>query len=87
VLDPKEPEKEIKIVEKKPVSYQPFSLENRPLVLEAKARKLPDWKPEGRMVGRVPRSPAVSREPLETVRLVPMGCARLRIACFPWLEK
>ncbi|MBC7364400.1 MAG: glycoside hydrolase family 127 protein [Candidatus Aminicenantes bacterium] len=87
VLDPKQPEKGIEIMEKKPLSYQPFSLENPPLILKVKARKLPDWKPEGRMAGRVPRSPVVSTEPLETVRLVPMGCARLRIACFPWLEK
>ncbi|MGB9836401.1 MAG: beta-L-arabinofuranosidase domain-containing protein [Candidatus Saccharicenans sp.] len=84
VLDPEHPEKEIRLKERKPVAFQPFTLQDAPIVLEAKARRLPAWKEEGRMVGKVPASPVASSEPPENVRLVPTGCARLRISCFPW---
>ncbi len=84
LLDPKIPAADIRVIEKRAVGYQPFSLESAPLVLEARARRLPEWKEEGRMVGKVPASPVVSSQPATTIRLVPMGCARLRITCFPW---
>jgi hypothetical protein len=38
------------------------------------------------MVGKVPASPVQTAEKEETVRLVPMGCARLRVTCFPWVK-
>lgn len=84
VLDPGHPEKNIKLLEKKSPSFQPFTLESAPIILETRARRLPGWKEEGRMVGKIPVSPANSSQPVETIRLVPMGCARLRITCFPW---
>ncbi|MGQ9801043.1 MAG: beta-L-arabinofuranosidase domain-containing protein [Candidatus Saccharicenans sp.] len=86
VLDEKNPVDSFRLLEKRAVSYQPFSLEAAPLVLEARARRLPNWKEEGRMVGRVPPSPVASREPEAKIRLIPMGCARLRITCFPWTK-
>ncbi|HAR37011.1 MAG TPA: transcriptional initiation protein Tat [Acidobacteria bacterium] len=86
VLDKKNPADSFRLLEKRAVSYQPFSLEAAPLVLEARARRLADWKEEGRMVGRVPPSPVVSGEPEVKIRLIPMGCARLRITCFPWMR-
>ncbi len=42
---------------------------------------------EGRMVGPVPASPAEAEGPVEEVDLIPMGCARLRIASFPTVRK
>ena len=54
-----------------------------PLVLSARARRVPAWGEEGRMVGTVPASPADGEGPVEEVELVPMGCVRLRIASFP----
>jgi DUF1680 family protein len=86
LLDPKAPAKDIKLIEERPLDYQPFSLGSAPLVLEAQARRLPEWKEEGRMVGKVPASPVSSRQPDTRIRLVPMGCARLRITCFPWIK-
>ena len=32
----------------------------------------------------VPQSPVQTDAPVEAVTLVPMGCARLRVACLPW---
>lgn len=86
VLDPGAPAKDVRLVEKRPLDYQPFSLEAAPLILEARARRLPGWQEEGRMVGKVPASPVTSEQPDTRIRLVPMGCARLRITCFPWVR-
>lgn len=86
VLDPEKMEKNIKLVTEKPVAYQPFSQQTAPIILEAKARRLPTWQAERKMVGKVPASPVLSDQPEETIRLIPMGCARLRITCFPWVK-
>jgi hypothetical protein len=64
-------------------SFQPFALEAAPIVLKAKARRVPGWTAEGRMAGLVPSSPVNGDGPVEEVELVPMGCARLRITVFP----
>jgi hypothetical protein len=82
-VDPAAPEKTIAVAERKGLANQPFTSEAAPIVLMARARRLPRWKEEGRMVGKVPAGPIHSAEPVEEVRLIPMGCARLRIASFP----
>lgn len=66
-----------------PVPDQPFTVEAAPIQLTAKARRIPQWQMERTMVGLLQDSPAKSTEPLETVTLIPMGCARLRISAFP----
>lgn len=63
---------------------QPFTLDNAPVMLRAKGRKIPQWRQEANgMVGEVQPGPVHSREPVEELQLVPMGCARLRISAFP----
>ncbi len=64
---------------------QPFNADSAPLELQIKARRLPEWQidPACGLVGDVPNSPAISTEPDETITLIPMGCARLRITAFP----
>jgi DUF1680 family protein len=64
-------------------AFQPFVPDAAPIVLKARARRLPGWTAEGRMVGRLPSSPAKGAGPVAEVELIPMGCARLRIAVFP----
>ncbi len=62
----------------------PFTAEAAPVALRASARRIPAWKEDALgLVGLLQPSPARSKEPLETVTLIPMGCARLRIASFP----
>lgn len=63
--------------------YQPFSLEGAPIVLLARARRVPAWREEGSLAGLLPASPAEGDGPVEEVALVPMGCARLRVSSFP----
>ena len=83
VVDAGHPEASISLVDRKPPAGQPFTPEAAPLRLIARAKRLPSWKAEGRMVGKIPAGPVVSSEPEMDIELIPMGCARLRIASFP----
>ncbi len=86
IVDGKSPERSFELV-RRPWDgrSQPFALEAAPLELRAKARRITAWKldPQVNLVGNLQTSPAKSSEPEETVTLVPMGCARLRIASIP----
>jgi hypothetical protein len=86
VLDPKEPARSLKIVRNKGGASgpSPFTPETVPLEILARAKKIPGWQQDllG-LVGLLQQSPAKSSEPEETVTLIPMGAARLRIASFP----
>ena len=81
--DPARPDEAVRVRETAPPSEQPFTPEAAPVVLEARARRVPGWKAEGRMAGKVPAGPVVTSEPVERVTLIPMGCARLRLSVFP----
>jgi hypothetical protein len=85
VLDPKDPAASISVASRKSrVASQPFSLENAPIELKAKAKRIPEWKQgENGMIGEIVPGPVISNEPTEEITLVPMGCARLRVSAFP----
>jgi hypothetical protein len=52
--------------------------------LRVKAKKIPAWvADEDNAVNPLQQSPVKSDEPTETVTLIPMGAARLRISSFP----
>jgi Beta-L-arabinofuranosidase, GH127 catalytic domain/Beta-L-arabinofuranosidase, GH127 middle domain len=85
VLDPGNPGETIALAGRKEPAGQPFTPEAAPIILKARARRLPGWKAEGRMAGKIPPGPVVSAEPEEEIRLIPMGCARLRVASFPYI--
>ena len=62
----------------------PWTPATTPVTLKAKARRVPAWQADSHdVVGLLPESPASSDEPLETITLIPMGAARLRITSFP----
>ena len=67
-----------------PADNQPFRAKRRPMRLTAKAKRIPSWilDPRG-CVNEVIQQPIKSAEPEETVTLIPMGAARLRISAFP----
>ena len=83
VLNPDDPAATITLAEKKTPADQPFAPEAAPIILIARAKRLPQWKAQGKMVGRIPPGPVISSERETQVTLIPMGCARLRIASFP----
>ena len=62
----------------------PFTLDAAPILIETQARRLPEWTvDENGLPAVLPKSPVSVDTPVETVTLVPMGAARLRIASFP----
>ncbi|GAA3707781.1 hypothetical protein GCM10022224_086680 [Nonomuraea antimicrobica] len=67
-----------------PLPANPFTPQTAPLELRARARKIDNWQadPQG-VVRELQDSPARTDGPVEEVRLIPMGAARLRITSFP----
>jgi hypothetical protein len=84
-LGPRDPVKSFDVVQKPgPLPDHPFTPDTAPIELRAKARKIPAWQQDKfGMVGKLQPSPVRSDEPVETVSLIPMGAARLRISAFP----
>jgi len=84
-IDQKNPTASFKVVHKSgALPAQPFTPQSAPITITAKAKRITEWKMDANgLVETVPKSPAVSPEPTETITLIPMGCARLRISAFP----
>lgn len=67
-----------------PADDYPFTTESAPLELTAKAKKIPQWTLDRYGLCSVLQdSPVASDQPEETVTLIPMGAARLRVSAFP----
>ncbi|PWG79183.1 hypothetical protein DDR33_18005 [Pararcticibacter amylolyticus] len=71
-------------------SLYPWNLENAPVSIKTKGRRIPSWQIYNDMAGPLPFSPtyrieADARE--EEITLIPYGCSTLRIAQFPVLQK
>ncbi len=84
-LNARNPAKSFRVERKSgTLAAQSFTAETSPITLKAKARKIPAWQMDRlNLVGKLQQSPAKCDEPVETITLIPMGAARLRIACFP----
>jgi hypothetical protein len=69
------------------VSKYPWSLENSPLLIRTKARRIPAWSLYNDTSGPVPYSISYQEgqqtQPDEEIILVPYGCTQLRISQFP----
>ncbi|GID96898.1 hypothetical protein Adi01nite_63100 [Amorphoplanes digitatis] len=62
----------------------PFTPATAPIRITTPARKIPAWTADSdQIVTPLQDSPTPSAEPAETVTLIPMGAARLRITSFP----
>ncbi|MCG3126242.1 MAG: hypothetical protein CHACPFDD_01072 [Phycisphaerae bacterium] len=67
-----------------PRDDQPFTPESTPVELVGPVRAMAGWGEDHLgLVGLLQDCPARATGPAETARLIPMGCARLRIAQFP----
>jgi len=67
-----------------PENDMPFTQEGVPVKLKTTAKKILEWQQDDLgLVGLLPDSPVKSGQPEETVTLIPMGAARLRISSFP----
>jgi DUF1680 family protein len=85
VLDASDAARSFEVVKKDwPKSEMPFTQDGTPIELQAKAKRIPEWRSDYlELVGLLQDSPAKSKEPTEDITLIPMGAARLRIASFP----
>jgi hypothetical protein len=67
-----------------PADDQPFRADGVPVKLTARAKRIPNWGLDRRgLVQELIESPVRSDEAEETISLIPMGAARLRITAFP----
>jgi DUF1680 family protein len=67
-----------------PKDDQAFTLEGVPLTIRAPAKKISNWQLDRHgLAAKLEPSPIRSDEPSQTITLVPMGAARLRISAFP----
>ena len=85
VFDAQAPAKSFEVVRKSgPLAANPFTPESAPLSIRAQAKRIPAWQADkDHVVGVLLQGPVRSAEPTETLTLIPMGAARLRITAFP----
>jgi hypothetical protein len=71
-----------------PKDDQPFRADVAPIRLQTKARRITNWTLDAKgAVNEVVQQPIKATEPEETITLIPMGAARLRISAFPVISK
>jgi hypothetical protein len=85
VLDAQRPEKSFTVKRADwPTNDFPFTTDDAPVRITATAKKIPEWTLDRHGLCAVLQdSPVSSDQPEETVTLIPMGAARLRISAFP----
>ncbi len=67
-----------------PANNFPFTTDAVPLLLKVKAKQIPGWIiDESGLCGVLMQSPVKSNEAVQTIELIPMGAARLRVSSFP----
>lgn len=85
VLDPKDLASSFTLERKPwPDNNFPFTTDQVPIMLKAKARQIPEWKiDQYGLAAELQDSPVRSNEPEKEITLIPMGAARLRVSAFP----
>ncbi|HZL09542.1 MAG TPA: beta-L-arabinofuranosidase domain-containing protein [Prolixibacteraceae bacterium] len=89
ILDKNNLSKSLTIIHKEwPTDNYPFSQTNNPIEIQAKGRQIPSWEIDRYgLVDVLPLYPVRTDRPVENIKLIPMGAARLRISAFPVLNR
>jgi len=74
---------EVVIDEQKQRGTYPWNVENAPIQIKAKAKRIPSWQLYNEMTGPLPYSTGHSDAPVEEITLIPYGCTTLRVSEFP----
>jgi hypothetical protein len=83
VLDEKDPPASFETITK-PWNPAANPFKDPPISLAVKGQRLPAWTLDGNnLLHTLQPSPTKSSEPVESIELIPMGAARLRITSFP----
>ena len=79
---------QFKIVKREwPSDNFPFTPSSTPIMIEAKGKIIPEWTLDKYgLCDTLPQSPVTVSTKEETIELIPMGAARLRISAFPIVE-
>ena len=79
---------EFEVVEKKAAGSTPWTLENAPIEIRTKGKRIPEWKLYNETAGPVPYSPLryLKEQKAEELVLIPYGCTTLRISQFPLVQ-
>jgi hypothetical protein len=83
MVDGEKPEDSFEVIEKGEVADQPWTLDAASIEIRVKGKRIPNWVMIDETVTDLQPSPIRSDEPVEEIRMVPMGCARLRMCCLP----
>lgn len=73
----------VELAEMRAIADQPWTVENAPVYLSALGRMIPQWNLEKETISELRMSPIHADTAQTALTLIPMGCARLRISCFP----
>lgn len=66
----------------------PFDPQEAPIEIKATGKRIPEWKTDEKDLLRpLQQSPVKSDQPTESLTLIPMGAARLRISAFPVISE
>lgn len=68
------------------IPAQPWTPDGAPTWIEAVGRQIPAWTVENDSAGPIPGPPVATARESVPLRLIPYGCARLRISVFPALQ-
>lgn len=88
VIDENDPLSSFEVMKGRwPRSNFPFTVEEVPIKIVAKAVQIPEWTlDENGLVGELKDLPKTSDQEVTEVTLIPMGAARLRISAFPHIN-
>ena len=83
VVDEKNPASSFEVMQRA-AGAPPFTPENVPIELKARGKRIAQWKTDANgLLEPLPQSPVQSTQAAESITLIPMGAARLRISSFP----
>ncbi|QNL50166.1 glycoside hydrolase family 127 protein [Olivibacter sp. SDN3] len=80
------PEQYFEVIKSNHISFKyPWNLENAPISIHTKGKKIPSWQLYNHMPGPLPHSlpQRIGDQASESITLVPYGCTTLRITQFP----